>query len=303
MRVLVTGADGFIGAHVVRALVVAGHDVLGTVFARVAREGELHVDLTDARAVDALPRPFDAVVHCAGLVEPRVPFAVMRAVNVGAARHLARWVRQHGISHLVHLSSVAVYGPFTVGDERREAMPRFGLGLGLPYMRTKAEAERVIESLGAPYTFLRPPVVLGPGDVISPAMRACLSGAGIPLVPSANPARRVSLASVEGVAEAVRRCLARRPECGPLQIADAELSFVELAAIYARKLGVPLEFRRCGWPEVLRRRHEPGLAWIVASTRFGQHYCTDRANAALGPLPEPDLECAISRAFSRLPWG
>jgi nucleoside-diphosphate-sugar epimerase len=179
-HVLVTGADGFIGGHVARALSSVGHTVTGVVYGRAAGEGEVRVDLTVPEQLSALPHGVDAVVHAAGVVDPRAAHA-MAAVNVGGTAALTAWSRAQRVGHFVQLSSVAVYGPLVLGRDRSEEAPRLGLALGLPYMRTKARAERVVAAAQVPYTLIRPPAVLGPGDtVITPGFVAALTGAGIP---------------------------------------------------------------------------------------------------------------------------
>jgi nucleoside-diphosphate-sugar epimerase len=306
MRVLVTGADGFIGSHLVRGLSAAGHDVTSVVFMRPARAREVRVDLTRPAEHVALPPSIDAVVHAAGIVDARAPAELMRAVNVEATRALVAWARARKVSHFVQLSSVAVYGPLVLGEERSESAPRLGLSMGLPYMRTKAQAERVVERGGVPYTLVRPPAVLGPGDtVITGGFVAALEGPGLPLLPGARPDRRVSLALVEGVVELVCRVLVHGPLLGAVHAVDLDLTLAELAGLYGTALGKEPRFAQVGWKEALARRADAGFSWLVASARFGQHYSSARLREhfawAGSAAPEQAVQAAVSSLQGREP--
>jgi nucleoside-diphosphate-sugar epimerase len=300
MRILVTGSDGFIGSHVARGLAAAGHRVVRLVFARPPAADELRVDLTHEAALARVPRDIDVIVHAAGAVDAHASYPQMFAANVRTTRNLLAWAPAR-VHHFVHFSSVAVYGPLVLGEDRSEATPRLGLHLGLPYMRTKATAERAVETSGIPYTLVRPPVVLGAGDsVLSRGFHDALCHEGVPLVPGAHLERRVSVAVVEGLAEVVRLCVAQGPLAGPLHAVDANLTVAELAGHYARALGRPLRTTPISWAAAVRSRNEAGIAWLVASTRFGQHYRAERLLTERGYAPNFSLESAIASGLSSL---
>lgn len=304
MRVLVTGADGFIGRGLVPRLLDAGHEVTGVVFDRAAGAGEVRLDLTRGDELARLPRGIDAVVHTAGLVDATLSPELMHAVNVEGTRHITDWAKQGPIRHFIHLSSVAVYGPLVVGEGRAESTPRLGLRLGLPYMRTKAMAERVVEASGLPYTMLRPCAVFGPGDtVLTRGFVDALSGAGLPLVPGASPLRRVSLLHISGLAEVVCRLLDRGPLGQALHVADAEHAFGEVAQAYADACKLPLQFRSLSWTRALSPPRDSGFLWLVASARFGQSYRTERLRRELGSWASEPLEKAMNGAVSSLQGG
>jgi nucleoside-diphosphate-sugar epimerase len=304
MHVLLTGADGFIGGHIARGLSDAGHALVPAVFGRPARAGELALDLTDPASVARLPGNIDVVINVAGVVDPRAGAERMWDVNLSGAKNLVRWARGAHVRHFVQLSSVAVYGPLVLGEDRSEDTPRLGLGLGSAYMRSKALAERALERSGVPYSILRPPAVVGAGDsIVSRGFHDALRGEGLPMLHAADPSRRVSLALVEGLVDTTLRVVDRGPLGTALHTVDVQLSFLELARLYAAELGRPCNFVRTSWAGVIARMSDAGFAWLAASARFGQHYAGDRRIQALGVGPRPSLESAVSAGLSGLHGG
>ncbi len=121
MRVLVTGAAGFIGSHIAAALAAAGHDVRGLDSLSPAVHGgscrvpdELVVaDVRDPAAVDEALTGMDAVCHQAAMVGLGVDLSdlpVYADVNVTGTAVLLEAMGRHGIGRLVFASSMVVYG-------------------------------------------------------------------------------------------------------------------------------------------------------------------------------------------------
>jgi nucleoside-diphosphate-sugar epimerase len=300
VRVLVTGADGFVGSHVSSELAAAGHEVIGTTFVRAPGENELRLDLTAPHSLASLPK-VDVVVHAAGVVDAGAGVHQMRRVNVDGTRHLVTWARDQRVSHFVHLSSVAVYGPLTMGEGRGEQTARMGERLGVPYMRTKAAAERVVENGRVPYSILRPPAVVGRGDtVISRAAVAAIQAGAVPLVSGARLSREVSLVSAAGLAVMVRKTIAAGPLWTAVHATGPSRPLSGVLEAYADALGLPLQFRRFSWPEVLLRGADSGFLWLVVSGRFGQSYQQGVGGRVFGSAPDISLDLAITEAVSGL---
>ena len=154
MRVLVTGATGFVAAHVIPALVTRGDAVfaLGHDPARLEDLGALsgvETVVADLRSRDIqaiLPTAIDAVLH---LAQANVAFpggaADLWEVNAGSTARLLEWARQAGAQSFVLASTGSVYGN---GDRPwREDDPAVGPGA---YPATKIAAERILSAY-APY--------------------------------------------------------------------------------------------------------------------------------------------------------
>ncbi|HWE32111.1 MAG TPA: NAD-dependent epimerase/dehydratase family protein [Solirubrobacteraceae bacterium] len=169
MRALVTGAAGFIGAHVVSALRRDGAEVVA--FDRVPPPADVEFirgDVLDADAVRRAVDGCDAIFHLAAVYSyARADAAVMRAVNVDGVRNvLEAAARSDRVRRIVHTSSCATCGPVTgrAATERDLPPPR---ELAIPYRRTKLDGERLAlhaTAHGADVVVVNPTVPVGPGD-------------------------------------------------------------------------------------------------------------------------------------------
>ncbi|MFC4905987.1 NAD-dependent epimerase/dehydratase family protein [Actinomadura gamaensis] len=207
MRIAVTGASGFVGGAVARAL-AADHDVLE--FGR--RPGYRFWDLT--RGPLSAPPPVDAVIHCAGSVTDWGPSAELFAVNLTGTRHaLATWPG----ARFVHVSTASVYDPHVphVMTTEAEGPSRRHLNA---YGASKAAAERhVLRHPDA--VILRPHAVYGPGDTtLLPRVLSAVRGRFLPAVGTGR--QRISLTSIDNLVRACRQALTAPP--GVYNITDAE---------------------------------------------------------------------------------
>ncbi|WP_040740101.1 NAD-dependent epimerase/dehydratase family protein [Nocardia tenerifensis] len=147
MRVLVTGANGYLGGAVVEALRADGHEVAGLVHgarARVPRGVPVQTaDLLDTEAVTAAVREVDAVCHLAGLTRVREslddPLRYYE-VNVGGTVSLLRAMAAAGVNKLVFASTASIYGT----PERQPMTEDLPDRPPHPYAASKQAAESVI---------------------------------------------------------------------------------------------------------------------------------------------------------------
>ncbi|MSQ42769.1 MAG: NAD(P)-dependent oxidoreductase [Chloroflexi bacterium] len=145
MKVLVTGATGFVASHLIPALLNSGHDVIAcghheSRLAKYPAASRVVVDLRDRNLAGHLPTRIDAVIH---LAQANVGFpdgfADLWEVNAGSTARLLDWARHAGATSFVFASTGSVYEP----GERpwHEDDPVVGGGA---YAATKVAAERIV---------------------------------------------------------------------------------------------------------------------------------------------------------------
>jgi nucleoside-diphosphate-sugar epimerase len=172
LRVLVTGATGFTGGHLARALVRRGETVRALVrdLARAQMLGESGVtlvagDLADAASLARATRDVDVVYNIAALYrEAGLPDETYRAVNAGSVRTLIEAAAANGVRRVVHCSTVGVHGDVEHPPANEDAPLR----PGDIYQRTKVEGEEVARQAsartGVEVVIARPTGIYGPGD-------------------------------------------------------------------------------------------------------------------------------------------
>lgn len=251
-RVVVTGANGFVGRRVCARLVAAGREVVAVVrderasvppgVTDVIRIGAIDAHTDWSRALHA----GDAVVHLAARAHQGDAAAAQedfRRINVDGTRALADAAIAAGVAQILYMSSAKVFGEaslpdadgvphaYTVDDPPRP--------IG-PYGESKLAAETLLRERCAPtgvaLTILRPPLVYGPGNKAN--LHALLTAItrGWPL-PLASIDNRRSLVHVDNLADLVLRAIDTAQGLRCYTVADIELSTPDLVRALARGLG------------------------------------------------------------------
>jgi UDP-glucose 4-epimerase len=180
MKILVTGATGYIGGAITRALAAAGMAVSGGVRRAVDLPGCVTPLVTGDLATAELPLAgVDAVVHAAGLGHRRgIEEPVWRAANVDAAVNVARQAREAGASRFVLISTAHIHGRVAAGVVTDTTPPNPMDG----YAASKLQAELAVKEIFGPgLTIIRPVAVIGPHCPGNLQLLMKLLARGIPL--------------------------------------------------------------------------------------------------------------------------
>jgi nucleoside-diphosphate-sugar epimerase len=172
VRVLVTGATGFTGGHLARALAARGHEVHALVrdlerASRLASAGlTLHKgDIRDPASLAIATASVDVVYHIAASYrEAGIGDDTYRAINSTAVRFVVEAAGAAGVKRVVHCSTVGVHGDVEHPPANEDAP----LKPGDIYQATKLEGEQLARETGARFgievTIARPTGIFGPGD-------------------------------------------------------------------------------------------------------------------------------------------
>jgi NADH dehydrogenase len=238
-RVLVTGASGFVGEGLCRALLAAGYEVVG--MARRLPPDEKRVEGVtyvqgDVRDPAGLPpgtfEGIGQIVHCVGIItEVHGRGQTFEAVHVGGTDNLLRAARREGVpGRFVYVSAL-------------------GSAPDAPsaYSRSKARAEALVRDGGLPWTTFRPSVILGPGaeflrQIEGLIRRPPLTPFPLPFVPVPGTGKnRFQPVDLLDLAACVVRCLDDPPDAPgqTYEIGGADqVTFNELIRAVAAHLGL-----------------------------------------------------------------
>lgn len=317
MKVLVTGASGFLGGHVAEMLSARGDGVRAMVRKTSNRkhlerlknvelfEGSVEQVERVREAVDGI----DAVVHCAGIVKARSTDEFF-AVNVGGTSNLVEAARRRGkeLRRFVHVSSLEACGPSPdgspVASDQENPVTAYG--------RSKLAAEKVVlsakDEIGV--TILRPGAIYGPRDgEILEVFRSIQRGL-LPLV-AGGTAKGVWIYATDCAEACVRAIHADVPSgrvyfvddgCGPLDqrqmCADAERALGKKAFVRA-SLPVPVLMTVARGVEVFGRvAGKPVMLTREKANMLLQHWvCSSEATRKdLGWEPRVPWSEGVNRA-------
>ena len=305
-KVLVTGADGFIGSHLAERLVAEGARVRGLVwynsFGRAGWlddsdvRGDIEIvagDITDADSMRDAVAGTEVVFHLAALIAIPYSYAAPRSylrTNAEGTLNVLQAARDADVTRLVHTSTSEVYGtarqvPIT------EEHPLQGQS---PYAASKIAADKMAEafhlSFDLPVVTVRPFNTYGPRQsaraIIPTIITQVLRGNSVRLG-NLHPTRDLTFVAdtVDGM---VRAAVADGAEGSTINLGTGhEISIGDLAAAIGRMMKTPLE------PEIEGRRVRPPASEV-------ERLCADAGRAAemLGWRAEVDLERGLEATIA-----
>lgn len=310
MKVLVTGAHGFLGSHVTERLLEAGDAVV----ALVTPWGDTHnlnavvshpaltiirADLTKPDAVDGACDGVDAVVHAAARVSDWGPWEAFYRTNVLASTRLLQASVAAGVGRFVFVSSVAVHTYRGFRDADTRLLPRDNVGNAYAYSKILAE-DAVLAQRGIEGVILRPGLwPFGSRDETFQRVERALERGSLPLMKRGESVLNTCYA--ENFAEGVRLALRVNDAAGRSYVIadDGMPSWRELFDELARLVGtapprvsVPRRPARAiatgveaTWAALFPRSEPPMTRYRAALMAHDVHFSTAHAREELGFTP------------------
>jgi nucleoside-diphosphate-sugar epimerase len=248
MKALVTGANGFTGSHLVKALEQRGDAVVGLVrkSSNIDRLSGCNVqlvygDITDRDALKTAISGVDWVFHTAAYVElGLVNAAEMERVNVQGTRAVMEVAEAAGLSKVVYCSTIGVFGD-TQGRVADETFQREQADFSSAYDRTKYEAQQIVDRVaakGLPVVSILPSGIFGADDPhFGPVMQQFLKGG---LKVWAGGDRITGIVHVDDLAAAMILAAEKAKPGEHYIISAGDLTTREMFALLSQEAGIPV---------------------------------------------------------------
>jgi nucleoside-diphosphate-sugar epimerase len=324
MKILVTGATGFLGTRLVERLCEAGHSVRAT--GRNLAAGQVLTALgaefipgaiEDQAFVASLLPGMEAVIHTAGLSSPWGKYEAFYQANVQGTENVILGCFQHTVPRLVHVSTPSLYVEYRDRANVRESDPLPATFVNA-YAATKYEAEQRVWAAslrGLETVMIRPRALVGRGDtVIMPRLIRAHQEGRLRVIGTGQ--NRVDLTSVANVVDALLLGLtAEGPALGeaynitngdPVNLWDTvEQVFQHLGlTLNRRRIPFAVAFAVAKGMEAAARfdpafREPPLTCYSVGMLAKTQTLNIDKARTLLGYTPRQSLTDAIGEF---VPW-
>lgn len=246
MKVAITGATGFLGAHILKGLPAEQLVILGrrdpifptAVFHQCSIDGD--ADFNEALV------GVKVVIHCAARAhimndDSQDPLTEFRKVNTLGTLNLAKQAADAGVKRFIYISSIKVNSesteknkPFKY-DDKHNAQDPYGL--------SKSEAETALFELsqktGMEIVVIRPPLVFGAGVKANFAALLKLVGKGLPLPFRCITQNKRSMVSVYNLVDLIKTCIDHPNAANQVFLVsdDNDLSTAEMIALMAKVQG------------------------------------------------------------------
>lgn len=161
MRIFITGASGFVGNHIIRILINAGHIARCLVHARTPYSDSAGIelfqgDILDPKTLLAGVTGCDAIIHLVGIIRPKPKHGItFERLHVEASKNVIQAAQLAGVKRYLHMSANGADQNNTSAD----------------YLRTKGEAEELVRNSGLDWSIFRPSLIVGSGGEFTAMLR------------------------------------------------------------------------------------------------------------------------------------
>ncbi|MHA2374659.1 MAG: NAD-dependent epimerase/dehydratase family protein [Candidatus Thorarchaeota archaeon] len=323
-RCFVTGGTGFIGSHLVRLLSDKKHEV--SILARESSKMDLiegipvsviKGDVTDLTSlINGVPEDTEWFFHNAAIMTEWGSESRTFPVNVDGTRNVLEALRKKDIPNFIFTSSTAVYG---FPNQKEPLLEDASWNPINAYQRSKAAAEKLVRQYASDYgikaTFVRPPTVLGHGDMYTgPQLISRLMSEGMVVFGGGDNLHSfvhgedvagILIAAAENMSKSVGRAY---------NAVSFHCEFKTFVGALADELGVPRKFQNIPYIPALAmagimgglyrafHRKKPPLITTFRVKLFGSNYDIDgsRAHDELGYEVNWDLQSTVK---DMVDWG
>lgn len=279
MKVLVTGATGFLGKRLALKLRREGYTVIGLgrnkEIGRELEENDIHFvpcDIRDEPKVVSLCKEMDYVFHCAALSTPWGKYKDFYEINVRGTKNIIKGCQLGKVKRLIYVSTSSIY--FDRRDRNNilesDPLPKVPIN---DYTKTKMMAENEIDlafGKGLPVITLRPRALFGPGDMtLMPWLMRANQQWGVPFVNGGKVL--TDLTYIDNAVDALLLCMRSKEESlgKKYNISNGEpLIFEEVIKYTFGALGV--SFRSRNMPYEKAHRTAAFMEWSSKTFLWGK---------------------------------
>jgi nucleoside-diphosphate-sugar epimerase len=325
LRVLVTGASGFIGGHTCNVLSQAG----ATVRALVRRTSDIrhleksaieicYGDLSDPDSLRSACKNIDIVVHTAAVVGSFGDWSHYYEIGVLGTERLIEAAHQEGVARFVHLSSIAVYGLKPHGKPVTESVEFDHVPQSWNhYVREKVISEELIWKAHAAgkirATTLRPSIVIGARDRNAVPRMIDMLTFPISLM-AGKPSNRLPIVCIDDCVDAIARVVEKDDTIGKsynisghrhiavadvLQLVGNKRNLrVPSTYLPTSLLFAPVGLLEWGWAKIGKSGEPPITRISIVLAGYDYEISCERAHQELGWFPKDEYESALEAALA-----